>query len=242
MPFEAVVPAYRSSMDDELAPERNQRLTTALAEAGKALGLSVEREYPVPGGRIDVVWLWDGPEQFAVKLPLVGFEIESSWRTRKHLKGDLMNLVDLQPALGVIVLAGDGAKVGATRAFARLLVERHSARVEIWDEAQVAALGTGGSELRDLVEGLPVATTQPETNEVGGRKYAALRAGFWASGATASKCHSVKSRRSSGSHSRLHLGSTPNTGAATKAAQSFVRSRMSGGKPATWISRPSALC
>lgn len=161
-------------MDEEQAPERNERLTAALAEAGKALGLAVEREYPVPGGRIDVVWLWEGPERFAVKLPLVGFEIESSWRTRKHLKGDLLNLLDLQPALGLIVLAGDGAKVEATRSFARLMVERHSARVEIWNEAQVEALRTGGSGLRDLVEGLPVATTQPETNEVGGKKYAAL--------------------------------------------------------------------
>ena len=58
-------------MDEEQAPERNERLTAALAEAGKALGLAVEREYPVPGGRIDVVWLWEGPERFAVKLPLV---------------------------------------------------------------------------------------------------------------------------------------------------------------------------
>jgi hypothetical protein len=162
------------NMDEEHAPERNERLTAALLEAGKTLGLSVQREYPVPGGRIDVVWLWDGPQLFAVKLPLVGFEIESSWRTRKHLKGDLMNLMDLQPALGVIVLAGDGAKVEATRSFARLMVERHSARVEIWDEAQVEALGTGGPELRDLVEGLPVATTQSEANEVSGKKYAAL--------------------------------------------------------------------
>jgi hypothetical protein len=161
-------------MDEEQAPERNQRLTAALAEAGRALGLSVERGYPVPGGRIDVAWLWEGPELFPVRLPLVGFEIESSWRTRKHLKGDLMNLMDLQPALGVIVLAGDGAKVESTRAFARLMAERHSARVEIWDEAQVEALGTGGSELRDLVAGLPVATTQPESNEVGGKKYAVL--------------------------------------------------------------------
>jgi len=161
-------------MDEEQAPERNQRLTTALEEAGKALGLSVEREYPVPGGRIDVVWLWEGPAQFAVKLPLVGFEIESSWRTRKHLKGDLLNLMDLQPALGVIVLAGDGAKVEATRSFARLMVERHSARVEIWDETQVDALGSGGSSLRDLVEGLPVATTQPVATEISGKKYGAL--------------------------------------------------------------------
>jgi hypothetical protein len=58
--------------DEEQAFERNDRLTAALAEAGKALGLGVECEYPVPGGRIDVVWLWDGPERFPVRLPWSG--------------------------------------------------------------------------------------------------------------------------------------------------------------------------
>jgi hypothetical protein len=168
-------------MDEERAPQRNDRLTAALAGAGRALGLGVEREYPVPGGRIDVVWLWDGPESFPVRLPLVGFEIESSWRTRKHLKGDLMNLMDLQPALGVIVLAGEGAKVEGTRAFARLMVARHAARVEIWDEEQIEAL-TSADGLRDLAEGLPVETAQPQSREaawpepvgLGHNKYAAL--------------------------------------------------------------------
>ncbi len=161
-------------MDEEPARERNERLTVALLDAGQALGLSTRREYPVPGGRLDVVWFWEDPERFPVRLPLVGFEIESSRRSRKHLKGDLMNLMDLQPALGVIVLAGDGPEVESTRSFARLLVERHGARVAIWDEAQVETLRVGGTELRDLFDGLSVETTQPETNEVSGRKYAAL--------------------------------------------------------------------
>lgn len=47
-------------MDEERAPERNQRLAVLLADAGRAVGLTVEFEYPVPGGRIDVVWLWEG--------------------------------------------------------------------------------------------------------------------------------------------------------------------------------------
>lgn len=106
----------------EGASERNRRLAAVLKAVGLAAGLKVEFEYPVVGGRIDVVWLWEGGPRFPVRLPLVGFEVESSWRTRKHIKGDLLNLIDLQPALGVIVLAGEGADVEATRQFARSLV------------------------------------------------------------------------------------------------------------------------
>jgi hypothetical protein len=84
-----------------------------------------------------------------------------------------MNLMDLQPALGVIVLAGSGSKVESTREFARLMVARHAARVEIWDEEQVEAL-TSADGLRDLAEGLPVETAQPQTNGAGRTKYAAL--------------------------------------------------------------------
>jgi hypothetical protein len=97
-------------------------------------------------GRIDVVWLWDGPEIFPARLPLVGFEVESSWRSRKHIKGDLVNLLELQPALGVIVLLGEGADVESTRNFARDMVRRRASRIEVWDEARVASLEGGESE------------------------------------------------------------------------------------------------
>jgi hypothetical protein len=165
-------------MDEERAPERNQRLAGLLADAGRAVGLTVEFEYPVPGGRIDVVWLWEGPERFPVRLPLVGFEVESSWRTRKHIKGDLLNLMDLQPALGIIVLAGDGRKVEATKKFARTLVKRHAGRIEISDETDVAALAKGGSRAaKRVVVDLPVeAVAQTDEGVVGGAKYAALSA------------------------------------------------------------------
>jgi len=165
-------------MDEERAPERNRRLAELLKDAGRAVGLAVEFEYPVPGGRIDVVWLWEGPERFPVRLPLVGFEVESSWRTRKHIKGDLLNLMDLQPALGIIVLAGDGQKVEATKKFARSMVKRHACRVEIWDETEVAALAKGGSgAAKRLLVDLPVEAVAPiDVGPVGGTKYAALSA------------------------------------------------------------------
>src|SRR5256885_9198244 len=104
-------------MTNEDVSERAQRIVSLVESAGRSVGLDVQREYPVVGGRIDLVWLWRGPEGFPAALPLVAFEIESSWRTRKHLKGDYLNLLDLQPALGVIVLLGEGDDVESTRKF-----------------------------------------------------------------------------------------------------------------------------
>ncbi len=130
-------------MPEEDASERGQRILTLLETAGQHAGLKVQREYPVVGGRIDLVWLWNGPSVFPAVLPLVGFEVESSWRTRKHLKGDYLNLVDLQPALGVIVLLGEGEDVESTRRFARQMIDRRPGRMEIWAEADALRFGEG---------------------------------------------------------------------------------------------------
>jgi hypothetical protein len=95
----------------EAATQRGRRVVDALARAGRKLGFEVAHEYPVPGGRIDLVWLLPatiGIPGVDAPLPAVGFEIESSWRTRKHIKGDYLNLHDLGASLGVIVLLGDG--------------------------------------------------------------------------------------------------------------------------------------
>ncbi|MDQ4145726.1 MAG: hypothetical protein M3198_18675 [Actinomycetota bacterium] len=75
------------------AGARNRQTVQVLTEAGRALGYEVAVEYPVPGGRIDVVWLTRLPFRREA-LPVVAFEVESSWRTRKHVKGDLLNLHD----------------------------------------------------------------------------------------------------------------------------------------------------
>lgn len=125
------------SADVEGGVGSNQRIVRSVAAAGRARGLEVELEYAIPGGRIDVVWLVGGEAPWPPRLPLIGFEIESTWRTRKHIKGDLLNLIELQPALGVIVLAGDGRDVAATQEFARALVARHAARIEVWDDARL---------------------------------------------------------------------------------------------------------
>jgi hypothetical protein len=140
------------------AAEVNRKLTSALSDAGRRFGFDVRTEYPLRGARIDVVWLWQplvalpGVEG---SLPVVGFEVESTWRTRKHVKGDLLNLQDLGAALGVIVLAGSGKRVDALRAFARGLTNRPGPLVLIWSERDVEALS--GIVAGVNIRGLPVA-------------------------------------------------------------------------------------
>ena len=124
-----------SSFDGASAKEVNRELTQALVSVGQHLGFTVVSEYPVPGGRLDVVWTWVPSTRLPGLehgIPVVGFEIESSWRTRKHVKGDLLNLQDAGVALGVIVLAGASDKDEPLRTFAKKLVDRPGANVLIW--------------------------------------------------------------------------------------------------------------
>lgn len=62
-----------------------------------------------------------------------------------------MNLLELQPALGVIVLLGKGAEVESTRHFAREMTRRRASRVEVWDEGDVSALENSQQGLADLL-------------------------------------------------------------------------------------------
>lgn len=140
----------------EEAAEVGAKTIREIMAAGHRAGLIVQTEYPIPGGRIDVVWLWQGPDWFPIMLPMIGFEIESSWRTRKHIKGDFLNLSELQAGLGVIVLLGDDAKVESTRQFTRDLIDRHAARMEVWSEDDVKKLVAADPERsRELLLDLP---------------------------------------------------------------------------------------
>jgi hypothetical protein len=148
----------------ETALERNARVTALLVEFAPRLGLTAVTEYPVPGGRIDVVWLWHasaGIPGVEAELPIVGFEIESSWRTRKHIKGDLLNLQDLRPLLGVIVLLGQGPDVESTRRFASQLVNRPGTRVVVWSEQDLEMLlGGEGTVEETPAEPVPVSSAR----------------------------------------------------------------------------------
>lgn len=132
--------------DQPAASEVNRELTQTLVDVGRRMGFTAVTEYAVPGGRLDVVWLWEPPSPIpsvAGANPVAGFEIESSWRTRKHVKGDLLNLQDAGVALGVIVLAGADARDESLRRFAETLVDRPGPTVLVWTHADVRALGTG---------------------------------------------------------------------------------------------------
>ncbi|MFX0097765.1 MAG: hypothetical protein ACFE7E_08415 [Candidatus Hodarchaeota archaeon] len=77
-----------------------------LKQLADCLGLKYAEEYPVAAGRIDVVLLKE--EEQARDVPVVGIEIESSSRTRKHIKGDIFNLTVLKPILGIILFVKKG--------------------------------------------------------------------------------------------------------------------------------------
>ncbi|MDP9019552.1 MAG: hypothetical protein M3N25_01915 [Actinomycetota bacterium] len=134
----------------------HQRLTDFLVEIGRCMELEVVADYGVPGGRLDVVWSWVPPSPMpglVAPVPVVGFEIESGWQTRKHLKGGLLNLRDAGVALGVIVLAGAQASDDSLRRFATALVNRPGARVLIWTEEDLNALAAEQPTLSGVERG-----------------------------------------------------------------------------------------
>jgi hypothetical protein len=80
------------------AGQVNRELTEELVDAGRRFSFDVKTEFPVRGrgstlsgcGLLDVVWLWPPPSQvpgLEGLLPIVGFELESGWRTRKRVEG-----------------------------------------------------------------------------------------------------------------------------------------------------------
>lgn len=133
-------------MASEAVSKAGQAAINTLVESGRALDFAVEVEVPVPGGRIDVVWFLSdkGFPEVLGRLPAVAFEVESSWRTRKHIKGDYPNLFELGPSLGLILLLGVGEAVASTRRFARALVDRPGPRIAVWSAADLEALAHGG--------------------------------------------------------------------------------------------------
>lgn len=168
---------------DESAKERGRRVTGLLVSHGRALGFDVETEVPVHGGRLDVVWFakalpLPGAEE---PLPLVAFEIESSWRTRKHIKGDYMNLFDSGASLGVLVLLGAGEEVESTRRFARSLTDRPGPRIVTWSDEDVDRLLTTpstsaerGSARPPMSATTPTRTLDPPVSRDHAGKYHSL--------------------------------------------------------------------
>ena len=77
-----------------------------------------------------------------------------------------MNLLDLQPALGVLILLGNSTEVESLRAFAKELIERRPARIEVWSDKEVEALaGADGQGIvtASLAENPSVEIAEPSS-------------------------------------------------------------------------------
>ncbi len=136
----------------------HQRLTDVLVGVGQQMQFEVITDYGVPGGQLDVVWSWLPPSpipDLVAPVAVVGFQIESGWQTRKHIKGDLLNLTDAGVALGVIVLAGMDASDDSLRRFATALVDRPGPRILVWGEDEVEALAADQWHANGLDTGAP---------------------------------------------------------------------------------------
>lgn len=108
------MPITNEEFDDALdLSELASTWIEKLNEISNKIGLSQEKEVATKGGKIDVVWYHTFDNKLPYlgeKSPIVGFEIETSWRTRKHIKGDLFNLMELTPSLGIILFLSQGFK------------------------------------------------------------------------------------------------------------------------------------
>lgn len=122
-----------------------------LQRIGTKLGFKVENGVRIEGGEIDHVWFLDFGTPlpyFGHKIPIVGFEIETSWRTRKHIKGDIFNLITLNSAFGVVLFLKGGFRsepeFKGNMDAARRYVESFESRrkIFVWSEEEVDGLLT----------------------------------------------------------------------------------------------------
>ena len=141
----------------------NRELTHLLLLVGERMGFEARAEYPLYGARLDVMWLWLPPTTvpgFEHPLVVAAFEIESSWRTRKHGARQGRSDQDVGPPLGVIVLAGADPRDDSLRRFANL-VDRPGPRILIWTDADVRALAAGDESASALAEAAAGVAAQP---------------------------------------------------------------------------------
>jgi hypothetical protein len=145
-------PGAQAPEEDEVpgAEEIEESVADRLAKYGRQIGFQVQKEWRTDiGNRIDLVWAQRVPPHFpgfadGALLPVMGFEIETSWRTRKHIKGDIFNLQDLSASLGVIVLCtgpnDSPGEIQSLRAAAERYIKKLGLRIHVWSDAEVDRL------------------------------------------------------------------------------------------------------
>ena len=78
-----------------------------LALMGRDLGFKTKTEFPHARSRIDLIWYIENEilkKMNIDRLIVAGFEIETSWRTRKHIRADIVNLRLLGAGIVVLIL------------------------------------------------------------------------------------------------------------------------------------------
>ncbi len=141
------MPIPVSQFNDALdLKELVERLKSRLGHIAQQIGLSQETEVRTKNSQIDVVWYLEFKHELLenlIKLPLIAFEIETTWRTRKHLKGDIFNLLEISPSLGIVLLLEEGFKkknrfkgnFKAIKSYAESY--RGIARIDVWTEKDI---------------------------------------------------------------------------------------------------------
>jgi len=82
-----------------------------LKDIGEKLGFKTAFEWKIQGGSIDVVWCIEKEIPTICQIiPIVAFELETSSRTRKHIKGDIFNLQLLNASFNIVIFLKEGFK------------------------------------------------------------------------------------------------------------------------------------
>lgn len=119
-----------------------------LEKCADKLGFTHTREWNVEMGRIDLVWFVDLnhnlPKLQSKRIPFIGFELETSWRTRKHIKGDILNLENLDAALGILIMQtsenDDPKKVDGLVKNTQEYIDKQNLGIVIWTDSDLYEL------------------------------------------------------------------------------------------------------
>ena len=129
--------------DAALGQPEGSPMLESLESVGRRLGFEVENEVQTELGRLDQVW-WQRLGQHCAGLPArlaaVAFEVENGWRTRKHIKGDILNLATSGASHGVLVICGAAPTIAQLRDAACRFIKclGLEKRITVWSEEDVA--------------------------------------------------------------------------------------------------------
>lgn len=98
----------------KMLTQLTEEVVNKITELGELFGFKTKTKWRTEGAELDIVWYVDVKsksslfKEFDNKCPVAVFEIETSGRTEKHLKGDVVNMMLLPTYLSVIILLKKG--------------------------------------------------------------------------------------------------------------------------------------